>query len=1199
MKPAFLNRNDAEDRRPYTRSIGWLGTTALAMGGSNQSLFLIAALFAGQGSIPGQGSAAVPLLLVGLILSYAALPGWIELVLMSPNRVGGIAAACTEAFKRYGPILSTLTGMCYWWGWVPTCGLTAILSATAIHQWFLPGASITWLAIGIVVAFTFVNLCGIRWVTRLAVPVATCSATLAFLSMLVPIFHGSVLWGRAFEFRLTMPFPGWFGALTSAMAGLYLIGFAAPAFEAAACHAGETIDAEKNVPRAMKASAAMAAVYFVGLPIVWLGSVGSGVLGGDLGQVLSPTFAPVFGALAKSVAIWFMMFNMFHGTLQPLAGAARTLSQISSDGLAPRFLGWRSSQDVPVFATLLTAGFSIVFLLIGDPIWLVAAANFTYLIGIAAPSVAVWLLRRDEPDAHRPYRAPRYTVGLGLVAAIVWLISTILGFEQFGLPTVVFGLAMAYSGAAVYAWRKWEDRRKSGLSGIAPTLHVRLTGAMLLVLALDGAGYILAVSQLPQSRVALSTALEDIFVAVAILTITVGIVLPGVIAHSAQEVSKAARDLAVGTLKDFSNAMNALGRGDLDAAQAVLNIRPVHVRSRDELGEMAISFNALQREVAFAAHGLGDAREGLRSARARLTRANDELKDKVNEQRQLANELRAAKTTAELANSAKNQFMARMSHELRTPLNGVLGPADMLTEHVAAEGRPLVETIRTSANDLRTVIEQILDVAQIEERTLVLKSEVFVLGELVRNTLQRYREQAFNKGLACSLSFGVEIDTAIRSDPDRLAQILSNLVSNAIKFTRDGGVKIGVSLERFSNMDALVRFSIEDSGQGIPPDQQETIFVSFAQADESRTRLHDGAGVGLFLVRELVARLNGSLSVQSEWNVGSTFSVTLPVKLAGYGSTDDGTVIELLGEYDHIDSVLRDRNTDVLESSDQDNFSSVGGAKTSPQPEARRSRILLAEDNPTNQAVALAALRRFGVVVDVARDGLEAVRRCQAWRFDLVLMDCHMPRMDGIEATAMIRTHERERGLPAVPIVAVTADLTSANIVQCRSVGIDSVIAKPFSLRELSEVVTQFVPLAEKAMEIPSSHENSDHGSDDAAIDPECLDMLRELADETNPSLVVDVVSTYIENATSQIAEMRHAFAANAFDRISRIAHALKSASAYVGALAFSARLKELEQVAANGDSHGTALLITVIDSAFSEIAETLPRIATERGEPR
>lgn len=121
--------------RPYRRRIGWLGTTALAMGGSNQSLFLIAALFAGQGEIPGQGSAAVPLLILGLLLGYAALPGWIELVMMSPTRVGGIAAACTEAFRPYGRILSPLVATCYWWGWVPTCGLTAILSATAIHEW--------------------------------------------------------------------------------------------------------------------------------------------------------------------------------------------------------------------------------------------------------------------------------------------------------------------------------------------------------------------------------------------------------------------------------------------------------------------------------------------------------------------------------------------------------------------------------------------------------------------------------------------------------------------------------------------------------------------------------------------------------------------------------------------------------------------------------------------------------------------------------------------------------------------------------------------------------------------------------------------------------------------------------------------------------------------------------------------------------
>jgi two-component system, sensor histidine kinase len=131
--PLGINADD-DAPKPHPRRLGWLGTVALAMGGANQSLFLITALFVGQGDISGQGSAAVPLLIVGLLLSYAAAPGWTELVLMSPDRVGGIAAACTAAFRRYSPILSTLTAVCYWWGWVPTCGVTAILSAAAIHQ---------------------------------------------------------------------------------------------------------------------------------------------------------------------------------------------------------------------------------------------------------------------------------------------------------------------------------------------------------------------------------------------------------------------------------------------------------------------------------------------------------------------------------------------------------------------------------------------------------------------------------------------------------------------------------------------------------------------------------------------------------------------------------------------------------------------------------------------------------------------------------------------------------------------------------------------------------------------------------------------------------------------------------------------------------------------------------------------------------
>ena len=609
--------------RSHKRTLGWKGTAALAMGGSNQSLFLITALFAGQGDILGQGSAAVPLLIIGLLLSYAAAPGWTELALMNPDRVGGIAAACTTAFRPYSAILSAITGVCYWWGWVPTCGVTALLSAAAIQAWCLPQASIPMLACGLVLLFAAVNLCGVKWVTTLALPIAVGSSLLAFASMIIPVASGSVDWRQATDFHLTAPFAGTFGSFTSIMAGLYLIGFGAPAFEAALCHVGETVDPVRNVRRAILASAAMASVYFVFLPLVWLGMLGSGALGKDLATVLGPTFAPVLGSSAKAAAIGFMMFNMFHGTIQPLAGATRTLSQLADDGLAPRFLGLRLRNDAPFASIIVMASFAIVFLLVGDPIWLIAAANFTYLIGISLPSVAVWLLRKNEPLATRPFRAPRFTIGLGVGAAVIWGLSAAFGFQQFGLPTTVLGLLMAYSGAGIYAWRMMEDRHRQGLPLIARTLHTKMTGAMLLVLALDAVGYIIAVDAIPAHDKAFVVALEDIFVVVAMLTITVGIVLPGIIAHSIQTISTAAVNLTKGTLQDFADAMDALGAGNLDAAHASIDITPVLVHSRDELGVLAHSFNILQDTVKKAAVGLDHAREGLHASRLELLDAKD------------------------------------------------------------------------------------------------------------------------------------------------------------------------------------------------------------------------------------------------------------------------------------------------------------------------------------------------------------------------------------------------------------------------------------------------------------------------------------------------------------------------------------------------------------------------------------------------
>ncbi|MBE7187099.1 amino acid permease [Jatrophihabitans endophyticus] len=606
LAPARAART-ADAGAEHPRRLGWIQTTSLAMGGSNQSLFLLGTL------LLAQGSAAVPLLVIGLGLAWMALPGWIELILIWPRRVGGIAATCAEAFRPYSAVLANLTGVCYWWGWVPTCGLTALLSADALHAWLLPTVSTTLVAIGIIVVFTAVNLCGVQWVGRIAVPIAVVSALLAFLSAVVPVFSGSVDWHQALDFSLSAPFHGVFGQVTSAMAGLYLVGFAAPAFEAASCHVGETKNPAVNVPRAMYASAGTASLYFVVLPVVWLGTLGDSTLTHSLTDVLGPTFAPLLGGTAKSAAVLFMVFNMFHGTLQPLAGAARTLSQLAEDGLLPRLLERRLRRtDVPWVATVLTAGMAIAFLLAGDPTWLVAAANLTYLIGIALPNVAVWLLRRNEPDLPRLYRASTWGIRLGLVSALGWMVATILGFEQYGLPTVLFGVALAYSGSVLYMWRVISDRRRARLSAGVRSMHVKLTGAMLAVLVIDGAGYLLAVDHMPRDDAALVTGLQDLFVAVALLTISVGLVLPGTIAHSSSQVMQSADRLATGTLRQLTSGLMALSRADLAGAHVQVSEPRVVVYSRDEIGAMAASFNTMIGEIERAAASLDLARERLR-----------------------------------------------------------------------------------------------------------------------------------------------------------------------------------------------------------------------------------------------------------------------------------------------------------------------------------------------------------------------------------------------------------------------------------------------------------------------------------------------------------------------------------------------------------------------------------------------------------
>jgi signal transduction histidine kinase len=751
----------------------------------------------------------------------------------------------------------------------------------------------------------------------------------------------------------------------------------------------------------------MAAVYFVILPVIWLGVLGPDALGQDLIQVLGPTFAPVFGSFAKAAAIGFMMFNMFHGTLQPLAGAARTLSQLADDGLLPEFFSIRDSRDAPLVTTLLTAGFAIWFLLIGDPIWLIASANFTYLIGIGLPNVAVWLLRRDQPDLHRPYRAPRGLVSLGLAAAGVWGLSAILGFQQYGLKTVLIGLIFAYSGSALYAWRKFSDRRKQGLPGIARTLHIKLTGAMLLVLVLDGAGYLLAVQSVGTHETAKLAVLEDIFVAVAMLTITVGLVLPGMIAHSAVEVSRTARNLVEGTLSDFSRAMQALGRGDLDAAHARVDIQPVPINSRDEVSEMAASFNLLQIEVARGAEGLAGAREGLMRARAALTDANQKLEQRVSqlaaaliERDRVEIQLRQAKEAAEAADRAKSEFLAMMSHEVRTPLNGVLGFASLLeSTSLDDEQQNSVEIIRRSGESLLVIIDDILDFSKIEAGRLRLASEPFDLAACVREAISICSPSP-DKNVRLEVRIDAAVPATIVGDVNRVRQILINLIGNGVKFTHAGTVTLTVSQAR---QPGVLQFDVTDSGIGIPEEKIDQLFKPFSQVDTSSTRRYGGTGLGLAICRNLVRLMGGEIGVTSRPGVGSTFFFTLATHAAPLLTHPPQSI---------------------------------------PIP-CMPLRILLVEDIELNRALTVAMLAEFGCEADIAKDGQEALKCFEAGSYDLILMDLRMPLMDGLAATREIRRRERATAAPPVQICALTANLMPQDQEACLAAGMNDILAKP------------------------------------------------------------------------------------------------------------------------------------------------------------
>ncbi|NBB17332.1 response regulator [Caulobacter sp. SLTY] len=377
-------------------------------------------------------------------------------------------------------------------------------------------------------------------------------------------------------------------------------------------------------------------------------------------------------------------------------------------------------------------------------------------------------------------------------------------------------------------------------------------------------------------------------------------------------------------------------------------------------------------------------------------------------------DLKAAAVAARAADQAKSVFLANMSHEIRTPLNAVLGMAQVMEgDTLSARQRERLGLIRDAGQTLLGVLNDVLDLSRIEAGQLTISLAPFELEALAKGALLGFEGQAAAKGVSVTLEFPEAASGWWRGDAQRIRQIVSNLVSNAVKFTEAGSVRL--VLERTEDG---VRFSVHDTGPGIEPEVLAGLFARFAQADDSITRRHGGTGLGLSISRELAELMGGTLSATSTPGEGSCFTLDLPMSRVA---------------------------------------AAVRAEPAAPAALERRVRVLAAEDNPANRRVLAALLEPLDIELELVRDGREMVEAWRMRRPDVILADIQMPMMSGLEATALIRADEAGQGGPRVPIIALTANVMSDQVAAYRAAGMDAHVAKPIQATDLFEALAAAV----------------------------------------------------------------------------------------------------------------------------------------------
>jgi signal transduction histidine kinase/CheY-like chemotaxis protein len=437
-----------------------------------------------------------------------------------------------------------------------------------------------------------------------------------------------------------------------------------------------------------------------------------------------------------------------------------------------------------------------------------------------------------------------------------------------------------------------------------------------------------------------------------------------------------------------------------NVAQRIAETHQFHERvtlaAADELGLLADSFNAMLCEIQRRDSELAQHRKSLEEEVAERSRVNSELL--------------LAKEKAEDATRLKSEFLANMSHEIRTPLNGVMGMISLVLDRcIDAEEREQLLVAESAARSLITILNDILDLSKVEAGKMTLETIDFELAGAVGESTRIFNSTVRQKCLDLQFTIDPQLPVWVRGDPARLRQVLVNLIGNAVKFTNAGSVRISVESVRGG-----ARFSVADTGIGIPPEKLGSVFDAFTQADGSHTRRFGGTGLGLTITRRLVDLMGGRLWAESAIGEGSRFCFELPLAAASPPAHE-----------------------------------AVAGcaATATALPELQ---VLVAEDNPINQKVICAMLRRQKWSVTVASNGVEAWNLFRDGRFDLILMDVQMPEMDGLEATRLIRREEQRRAAShRIPIMALTAHASPVQHEEYLAEGMDGVLTKPINLPTL------------------------------------------------------------------------------------------------------------------------------------------------------